>query len=182
MTRFAPLGSKLTPGTLNKVKLHSVIMDVIIDCEGREIMYLVAFVRVRVCPSSPVWTRSNWSHYKSWGVRLCVCNQWAYAGNCADAVDRLLISWIYCKSLSSFIFLESQHRKDTGHLTQNYGKITKKSKETENISDNIVNDSRDCQKTFLLGIFVKVQILGIGFAENSDPHGSLIKWSLAFTI
>ena len=22
---------------------------------------------------------------------LCVCNQWAYADNCADAVDRLLI-------------------------------------------------------------------------------------------
>ncbi len=25
------------------------------------------------------------------GVRLCVCNQWTYVGNCADAVDRLLI-------------------------------------------------------------------------------------------
>ncbi len=25
------------------------------------------------------------------GVCLCVCNQWAYADNCADAVDRLLI-------------------------------------------------------------------------------------------
>ncbi len=27
----------------------------------------------------------------AWGVCLCVCNQWAYADNCADAVDRLLI-------------------------------------------------------------------------------------------
>ena len=35
--------------------------------------------------------KSNRSHYQSSGVRLCVCNQWAYAGNCADTVDRLLI-------------------------------------------------------------------------------------------
>ncbi len=25
------------------------------------------------------------------GIRLCVCNEWAYAGNCTDAVDCLLI-------------------------------------------------------------------------------------------
>ena len=29
--------------------------------------------------------------YQSSCVCLCVCDQWAHAGNCADAVDRLLI-------------------------------------------------------------------------------------------
>ena len=30
------------------------------------------------------------SHYQS-KVFICVCNQWAYADNCADVVDRLLM-------------------------------------------------------------------------------------------
>ncbi len=36
------------------------------------------------------------AHYQSWGVRLYVCNQSAYAGYCADAIDRLLISKGLC--------------------------------------------------------------------------------------
>ncbi len=39
----------------------------------------------------------NLTHYQSSGVCLCVCNQWAYAGNCADAVDRLLIQPGQCR-------------------------------------------------------------------------------------
>ncbi len=39
----------------------------------------------------PSAAKGNRSHYQSSGIRLCVCDQWAYAGNCADAVDRLLI-------------------------------------------------------------------------------------------
>ncbi len=54
-----------------------------------KIIDLVASVRPFVCLS--VLSRLNRSHYQSSGVRLCVCDQWAYAGNCADAVDRLLI-------------------------------------------------------------------------------------------
>ncbi len=57
-----------------------------------EIIELVASVRpsvrlsvclfvcmfVRALPAEPFR-----SHYQSSGVCLCVCNQWAYAGNCA---------------------------------------------------------------------------------------------------
>ncbi len=31
------------------------------------------------------------------GVCLCACNQWAYADNRADAVDRLLIQCIFLR-------------------------------------------------------------------------------------
>ncbi len=48
-------------------------------------------VCVCVCVCVCCAAKSNRSHYQSSGVRLCVCDQWAYAGNCADAVDRLLI-------------------------------------------------------------------------------------------
>ncbi len=69
---------------------------VIIDREAREIMHLVASVRPSVCLSVRLCalsrlnrlTKSNRSHYESSGVCLCVYNQWAYAGNCAKAVDR----------------------------------------------------------------------------------------------
>ena len=46
----------------------------------------------------PSAANSYRSHYQSNGnVCLCVCNQWANADNCADAVDQLLISKIhYC--------------------------------------------------------------------------------------
>ena len=62
-----------------------------IDREAREIMYLVASVRL-VCPSTH--SRLNRLTYESlpvWGVCLCVCNESAYVDNRADAVDRLLI-------------------------------------------------------------------------------------------
>ena len=39
----------------------------------------------------PSAAKSNMSHHKSSGVRLCVCNHWAYADNCTDVGDRLLI-------------------------------------------------------------------------------------------
>ncbi len=45
----------------------------------------------------PSAAKGNRSHYQFSGVRLGVCDQWAYAGNCADAVDRLLI-FIDCYS------------------------------------------------------------------------------------
>ncbi len=61
-------------------------------------MELVASLRlcVWVCgcvrgSALPSAAKSNSSHYQSSGVCLCVCNQWAYAGNCADTDDRLLI-------------------------------------------------------------------------------------------
>ena len=65
-------------------------------------MYLVASLRPSVRPSVRLRTHSRlnrwtydldiWyrSHYQS-KVCLCVYNQSAYADNCADAVDRLLI-------------------------------------------------------------------------------------------
>ncbi len=69
--------------------------NIFIDREAREIMYLVASVRLSVRPSVCVrshgW-KSNKSHYQSIkGVCLCVCDYLAYADNRADAVDRLLI-------------------------------------------------------------------------------------------
>ncbi len=36
----------------------------------------------------PRAAKSNRSRYQSLGVRLCVCNQWAYADNRSNAVDR----------------------------------------------------------------------------------------------
>ncbi len=75
------------------------ISIIIIDCEAKEIMYLVASVHlpvrpfvclfVRLCVLSAVWSKEESLPVKS--ISLCVCNQWAYADNCADAVDRLLI-------------------------------------------------------------------------------------------
>ncbi len=38
-------------------------------------------------------------HYQSKMFRLCVCNLWAYADNCTDAVDRLLIGYGVCQIL-----------------------------------------------------------------------------------
>ena len=47
-------------------------------------------VRLSVCPSvGPHTAEDNKSPGVCQGVCLCVCNQWAYADNCADAVDRL---------------------------------------------------------------------------------------------
>ncbi len=47
-------------------------------------MRLVASIRLFVRPSVPL-------HSLSSGVRLCVCNQWVYAGNYTDLVEWLLI-------------------------------------------------------------------------------------------
>ena len=66
-----------------------------------EIMYLVASIRPSVSPSVryhsrglalPSAAKSNRSHYQ---FKVYVCNQSAYADNCADAVDRLLIELIW---------------------------------------------------------------------------------------
>ncbi len=43
-------------------------------------MHLVASVRPSVRPSVRLFALSQ--------LNLCVCNQWAYADNCANAVDR----------------------------------------------------------------------------------------------
>ncbi len=51
-------------------------------------MHLVASVRPSVCLF--VWRKEELLPVQ--GVSLCVCNQWAYADNSADAVDRLLIN------------------------------------------------------------------------------------------
>ncbi len=66
-----------------------------------EIMYLVASVGPFVCVCSPVRTargsalpsaaKSKEEPLPVQSVCLCACNQWAYADNCADAVDRLLM-------------------------------------------------------------------------------------------
>ncbi len=56
--------------------------------QGSTIWGATVDIRGSALPSA---AKSNRSHYQSSGVRVCVCNQWAYAGNCADAVDRLLI-------------------------------------------------------------------------------------------
>ncbi len=47
----------------------------------------------------PSAAKSSRSRYQSSGVHLCVCNQWAYAGNCADAVDQLLICHVLATHL-----------------------------------------------------------------------------------
>ena len=65
------------------------VVNLIIDHEAREIMYLVA-----VCLSVRPFVRPsvNRSHYQS---KVCVCVsviRGAYADNNVDAVDRLLIS------------------------------------------------------------------------------------------
>ena len=56
------------------------------------------FVCLFVCLRSPgsalpSAAKSNWSHYQSnfQGVCLCVCNQWAYADNRADAINQLFM-------------------------------------------------------------------------------------------
>ncbi len=65
--------------------------DLIIDCEAREIMYLVASVRLFVCLSVCVCSPVQEEPLPVQSVCLCACNQWVYADNRADAVDRLLI-------------------------------------------------------------------------------------------
>ncbi len=66
----------------------------VIDREAREIMYLVASVRLSVRlsvrPSVTTLTAEPFI-LPVQGVRLSVSNQSAYADNSADAVDRLLI-------------------------------------------------------------------------------------------
>ena len=51
--------------------------------------------------------KSNNPYYHS---KVCVCNQWAYVDNCADAVDWLLIYECTCQF-------------DRGLRERNYGKI-----------------------------------------------------------
>ncbi len=75
---------------------QSMLNCIFIDREAREIMYLVASVRPFVCLC--VLSCPNRS------VCLCACNQWAYADNRADAIDRLLIFnriWFYMSIHSS---------------------------------------------------------------------------------
>ena len=63
---------------------------IIIHREAREIIELVA----SVCPFAWALTAAAKSKGESLPVKsvcLCVCNPWAYEGNRADAVDRLLI-------------------------------------------------------------------------------------------
>ncbi len=55
------------------------------------------FICLFVCRGSalPSAAKSEEELLPVQSVCLCACNQWAYADNCADAVDRLLI----CKQL-----------------------------------------------------------------------------------
>ncbi len=48
-------------------------------------------IRGSTLPSAAKGNRYR-GHYQSSCVRLSVCDQWAYAGNCADTVDQLLIT------------------------------------------------------------------------------------------
>ncbi len=79
-------------------------------------------VCLSVCPSArpsvsqrshgsvlPSAAMSNNHHYQSKGDCLCVCNQWAFAKNRADAVDRLLIL------LSDISLRNGKHYKEVGY-------------------------------------------------------------------
>ncbi len=57
--------------------LGEVTVCFVIDRESREIIHLVASVCPSVCHALLLLD-----------VCLCVSNQWAYADNCAEAVDR----------------------------------------------------------------------------------------------
>ncbi len=51
------------------------------------------------------------------GYCLCVCNQSAFADNCTDAVDRLLISWNVCGDLE-YLYIKSKKRQVGSHQRQ----------------------------------------------------------------
>ncbi len=55
------------------------VKTIFIDCEAREIMYLVVSVRLFVCPCSPMQLNRLTFDLDFWyGVCVCVCNQWMY--------------------------------------------------------------------------------------------------------
>ena len=58
---------------------------------GSNFLRTAGDIRSSALPST---VKSNKSHYQS---KVCVCNQWAYADNFADAVDRLLRSDVFIK-------------------------------------------------------------------------------------
>ena len=55
-------------------------------------LFVRSFVCLSICVRFPVWSKEESLPVKS--ICLCVCNQWAYADNCADAGD-----WLYCGQL-----------------------------------------------------------------------------------